>query len=312
MSPKGGHDADIIECTEATLISSRVFFLFLFAFVCNSLTAAQYATANFIILDAPSREMAADFGNAAEQYRHELSLLWLGKKLPNWSKKCPIRVKVSPKLDAGGATSFVFQSGHVYDWEMDIQGSKERILDCVLPHEITHMIFASHFRRPLPRWLDEGAATFVEVESERANYRKMLLGFLRNDVQRGIPFSKMFSMSEYPSDVLPLYAQGFSVTEMLIHIGGHQRFIAFANYGLERGNWSAAVQEFYMFENLGDLQVSWLRWVENGFAAPIAERQIAEAEILVPVTRSVSRESSAHSAAKPELRNVLLEWKKVY
>ena len=43
---------------------------------------------------------------------------------------------------AGGATSFVFDRGEVFGWKMNIQGSRERILDSVLPHEVTHTIFA--------------------------------------------------------------------------------------------------------------------------------------------------------------------------
>ena len=61
---------------------------------------------------------------------------------------------------------------------MSIQGSRQRILDSVLPHEVTHTIFASHFRQPLPRWADEGACTTVEHASERAKQEKMLIEFL--------------------------------------------------------------------------------------------------------------------------------------
>ena len=74
-------------------------------------------------------------------------------------------VQAAPHLGAGGATTFQFQDGEVFGWRMSIQGSRERMLDSVLPHEITHMIFASHFRQPLPRWADEGGATSVEHAS---------------------------------------------------------------------------------------------------------------------------------------------------
>ena len=90
------------------------------------------------------------------------------KRLPAWSKPCPIHAQVAPKLGAGGATSFVFDRGEVFGWKMNIQGSRERILDSVLPHEVTHTIFASYFRQPLPRWADEGACTTVEHRSEIA------------------------------------------------------------------------------------------------------------------------------------------------
>src|SRR5690606_7036412 len=106
--------------------------------------------------------------DAAELYRDVLAENWLGEKLPKWYRPCVITANVGDK-GAGGATSFAFDrdpSGEmqVFGWRMTIQGSRERIMDSVLPHEISHTIFACHFRRPLPRWADEGMATLVETE----------------------------------------------------------------------------------------------------------------------------------------------------
>ena len=129
--------------------------------------------------------------------------------MPTWAGPCPITVQVGDHLGAGGATSFMFERGEVYGWRMTIQGSLERVLDSVLPHEVTHTIFATHFRRPLPRWADEGACTTVEHASERAKQQMMLVDQLRNG--RGIAFGQMFAMKEYPHDVMPLYSQGYSV-----------------------------------------------------------------------------------------------------
>ena len=69
---------------------------------------------------------------------------------------------------------------------MNVQGSLERILDSVLPHEITHTIFATHFGRPLPRWADEGACTTVEHSTERRKQEQLLIQFLTSN--RGIAF----------------------------------------------------------------------------------------------------------------------------
>ena len=111
---------------------------------------------------------------------------WLGKPLPPWGQPCPITVQVGRKLGAGGATSFVFDRGEVFGWQMTIQGSLERILDSVLPHEVTHTIFASHFRQPLPRWADEGACTTVEHVSERTKQQQMLIQFLQDGPRHSV------------------------------------------------------------------------------------------------------------------------------
>lgn len=223
--------------------------------------AAGYRTANFTV-SAPTPQLAKEIGDSAERWRSELSQEWLGKVLPNWSKPCPIKAKVAGSLGAGGATSFVFDQGQVFDWRMNIQGSRERILDSVLPHEVTHTIFASHFRQPLPRWADEGACTTVEHRSEVNKQETMLINFLRT--RRGIPFSHMFAMKEYPRDVLPLYAQGHSLSKFLIDQRGKREFLEFLADGMKDENWPRALKRRYGYPNLLVLQNSWMDWIRQG------------------------------------------------
>jgi hypothetical protein len=147
-------------------------------------------------------------------------------------------------------------------WTMSIQGSRERVLDSVLPHEITHTIFATHFGRPLPRWADEGACTVVEHVSERTKQEKMLYEFLTTN--RGIPFNKMFVMKDYPQDVLPLYSQGYSLSRYFIALGGKQKFVDYVGEGMHTNQWVPTTKKFYGFDNLSDLQLSWLEWVRQG------------------------------------------------
>ena len=193
---------------------------------------------------------------SAERFRRDLAIEWLGRELPRWGKPCPIVVQVGERMGAGGATSFVFDRGEVFGWQMTIQGSFERVLDSVLPHEVTHTIFASHFRQPLPRWADEGACTTVEHPAERNKQQKLLIEFLQTG--RGISFSQMFAMKEYPPDVLPLYAQGHSLASFLIAQGGKRKYLQFVADGLESNNWSAELKKHYGFRNLGVLQNTWL------------------------------------------------------
>ncbi|MDR0326938.1 MAG: hypothetical protein LBI05_01440 [Planctomycetaceae bacterium] len=234
---------------------------------------ANYETENFSV-NASTAESARQYAETAEQYRKDMAMLWLGQTLPNWSAKCPIKVHVGNDLGAGGATSFVCENGEVFDWEMEIQGSHERILDSVLPHEITHMILASHFqtncRKQIPRWLDEGMATSVEHKSEKANYRRMLRHFLQSDVHRCFPLNQIVDMKEYPSDPIPFYAQGFSLVEYLLEIGrqfdgdAHHRLVRFAQSAIQNDDWKSALQEHYGVQNLGTLQLSWIEWVGSG------------------------------------------------
>ncbi len=255
---------------------------------CSTSLAAGYRTANFVV-EAPTEELARKIGDAAEQYRHTLAVEWTGGPLPRWSRPCPITAQVAPHLGAGGATSFVFDKGEVFNWTMTIQGSEERILDSVLPHEITHTVFASYFRQPLPRWADEGACTTVEHPVERARQHRMLIEFLTTG--RGIAFPEMFAMREYPADVLPLYSQGYSLARYLIERGGRHKYVAFVRDGLARDDWGGALAKHYGVGNIPQLQHVWLDWVKQGCPAPpasLAAAPVPPANAWTPTARGQS------------------------
>lgn len=235
----------------------------------DSVWAAIYKTQNFVV-NAPTTELAQKVGDTAERCRQDLALLWLGETIRPWARPCPIQVEVGRHLGAGGETSFTFAGGEVYDWKMKVQGSEERICDSVIPHEVSHTIMATYFRQPVPRWIDEGAATAVEARVEQASYRQMLVDYLRTG--KGIPFNTMVRMKEYPADQMPFYAQGFSVCEYLIAVGGHRRLVEFAKQGVDTGDWSSAVQRYYGYENLGDLQLRWQDWVSVWFRRGMPEQ----------------------------------------
>jgi hypothetical protein len=234
--------------------------------------AANYRTQHFIV-SAADPAVAKAIGDLAEVYRRDLAIDWLGHELPEWSGPCPIRADVAPHLGAGGATSFMFERGRPFGWQMSIQGSYERVLDSVLPHEITHTIFATHFGQPLPRWADEGACTIVEHESEKSKQHQNLIRFLQTD--RGIAFNKMFAMREYPADVLPLYAQGYSLARFLVAQRGKQHFVAYIGEGLKTNRWPEATNKFYGYKDLSDLQVRWVNWVAQGSPPIQPEAQVA-------------------------------------
>lgn len=249
------------------------------------------------IVSAPTPELAEEICRAAETFRKDLAIEWLGRELPPWREPCPIQANVHPQLGAGGVTSFMFDNGVPWGWTMSVQGSRERVLDSVLPHEITHTIFATHFGGPLPRWADEGACTTVESPLEKAKQDKFLIQFLTQD--RGIPFNKMFAMKQYPADILPLYSQGYSLARYFIQQGGKPKFVEYVGEGMRTNNWTAATRKFYGFNSLSDLQVTWVDWVRQG-SPDLSQLASAEQGESTP-TRSVSEgnEAAAVTGAMP-------------
>lgn len=253
---------------------------------------ASYRTANFVV-KAATPELAQEIGLAAEKYRREMADHWLGEELPDWSQPCPITADVG-ELGAGGVTSFVFDRGEVYRWEMAVQGTRERVLDSVLPHEVTHTIFASHFRQQLPRWADEGACTTVEHESERAKHEHLLIDFLQTG--RGIAFNDMFRMKEYPQDILPLYSQGHALARFLIGKKGPRVYVRYVEDGLRTDDWTAATRKNYGFEDLSELQTEWLAWVKEG--CPEEETILAAAETVEESPQVVNASLRNQAAAR--------------
>ncbi|MBL4884104.1 MAG: hypothetical protein JKY95_06165 [Planctomycetaceae bacterium] len=237
--------------------------LLLLCVLAGTSQAAIYKTPNFTV-NAPTPEFAKQVGTTAEQFRKELAVMWTGAELKKWSAPCPIRVKVG-QIGAGGSTTFSFHNGEVFGWNMSIQGSKERILDSVLPHEITHTILACRFRQPLPRWADEGLCTLVEHESERRR-QTLLLGDVMRTGKR-IPLKALFSMKEYPSDmrdVMKLYAQGYSLVDYLVQQGGRETFMRFMHDALRHGSWDQALSAHYGVNTRDKLEQKWGKWVVAG------------------------------------------------
>lgn len=223
---------------------------------------AKHVTPNFEV-EAPTAAIAEKVALTAERCREELALEWLGYTLPNWFKPCHVRVKVG-QFGAGGATTFSFGGGEVFGWDMTVQGSLERILDSVIPHEVSHTIFACHFRRPLPRWADEGAATIAEEESERRRQQKLAEEVMPS--KRRIPLRELLSITEYPKNmqhVLTLYAEGYLLADFLVQKGGKSRFLAFMQDAHESG-WDASLRKHYEEESVESLESKWSQWVIAG------------------------------------------------
>lgn len=255
---------------------------------------AAFRTKNFVAW-ADSPEVARKVAITAEEYRARLAELWLGHRLPDWSAPCPIRVRVGT-LGAGGATTFRFVNGGVRDWNMRVQGSLERVLDSVIPHEVNHTVFASHFRRPLPRWADEGAATLFEHSTERSRQLRLL----QQVQKRGRRYSlrQLLTMMEYPKDmqrVLTLYAQGYSLVDFLIQQGGRRRFMRFLE-DAGQSDWETAIRKHYDHGGIDVLDGNWNGWFLAG-SPKLATPGLSSPDIEVAVARQPSAPETSALAA---------------
>ena len=279
--------------SQDAVLSRGICLLFLFCGL-----GAKHVTPNLV--EAPTAAIAEKVALTAERCREELAIEWLGYTLPNWYKPCHVRVKVG-QVGAGGATTFSFGGGEVFGWDMTVQGSLERILDSVIPHEVSHTIFACHFRRPLPRWADEGAATIAEEESERRRQQKLAEEVMPS--KRRIPLRELLNITEYPKNmqhVLTLYAEGYLLADFLIQKGGKSRFLAFMQDAHESG-WDASLRKHYEEDNVESLESKWSQWVIAG--SPSLRRPNGEllADAKFPsVIRSQNPEPKSPPSRQPD------------
>jgi hypothetical protein len=224
---------------------------------------ADFRTTNFHV-HAADPQVAQLMGQWAEHYRKEKAVLWLGREMPNWSQPCPLYVEVNTR-GPSGATSFNFGQGQVLGMKMEIEGPLERLVRSVLPHEITHTVFAFHFRQPVPRWADEGGSVLSEDDIERERHDQLV----RSIINRGqkIPIRTLLGLKEYPAQVMCLYAQGYSISDFLVKRSNRQQFLNFVGRGMQAG-WDRAAQEYYGHRSVEELEGAWLQFLRDGRKTP--------------------------------------------
>jgi hypothetical protein len=216
-----------------------------------------YVTRNFVVYCA-DRELARKIGDWAEHWRKEKAVEWLGQEMPPWGVRCPLYAQVD--ANAGGYTAFAFTDGAIRSQEMHVRGPADRIVQSVLPHEITHTVLAYRFRRPLPRWADEGAAVLSEDEVEHRRQEAVLEQCFARRTHYSL--SQLVRLTDYPQQsdrILSLYAQGYSVTRYLVELKDRSAFLRFLGDGLG-GDWDGALRRHYEIAGLADLEGRWLTW----------------------------------------------------
>jgi hypothetical protein len=230
----------------------------------------SYRTPNFVV-DAPTVAIAKQVGDAAEQYRRDKAKQWLGKEMPAWPERCPLKVTVTTG-GTFGATTFTFDKGKMLCQAMQVEGSVERILANVVPHEVTHTVLAHRFRRPLARWADEGIAVLAEDPGAHKRQDKVLREVLASPDQI-IPLRRLFAATEYPNDATglrALYAEGHSVARFLVDAKDRATLLAFVDQGMRDG-WDKACKTHYKYAGVDELEQAWLSHVKEQLAKATPE-----------------------------------------
>jgi RNA polymerase sigma factor (sigma-70 family) len=266
---------------------------------------AKYRTENFVVT-APTRKIAEQVGKWAEHYRRQKAIEWIGQEMPTWPWPCPLRVTVTMN-GSGGATSFAFDRGLILSIDMHIEGTVDCLIADILPHEITHTVLAHYFRKPVPRWADEGAATLSETAASRATHERAMAELI--DAGRLLSLRDLLSEREYPRELMPFFAQSFSLTDFLVSSGGRPKFLDFVTQG-ERDGWDKAARDGYGYKTVGELERAWLKHVRKQLAdkragEPSRERLEAQTANETRKPKSQTVPSSEKRSAKPSFKEKL-------
>lgn len=215
---------------------------------------------NFSVYAA--QPLAKQIADVASKSRKQLSLDWFGDLLPDWDEPCKIHVEV--KNGNGGCTSLFMDQGRYMGAEMKIQGSPEGMLGSVVPHEVFHTVMASHVKKPLPRWIDEGTASCIEAESERQRLYDTLTVALaqgqripfRNLIARG---GEIFDMQDVPV----FYAESEAAVEFLVECRGRRTLGDCMLAASKSGDWPGELQKRYGL-TVDQFESQWFSWVNAG------------------------------------------------
>lgn len=241
-----------------SLLNPKRLTLYLALLACLSGQAfgASFRTRNFIVT-ADTKDLAREIGEQAEHCRKQFALDWFGFELPPWDDPCVVSAAVGDRLTVRGRTTYEFDRRRPRRWEMRLQGPRQVLLRSVVPHEVMHAIFATHFGRRLPWWAEEGACVSVEHRHERGDLEKLLPDYL--DSGQAKILEPTFALGEYPENSLSSYAQGYSLVSFLLARGGKRKFVAFLGDGVDGTDWSSAAQVHYGHATVGDLLEAWLQ-----------------------------------------------------
>lgn len=145
----------------------------------------------------------------------------------------------------------------------------DNLLDEVLPHEITHLLFKEIVAGlkvdcRMPLWLDEGMATYEERSDE---YKAQIRASLASGTL--IPASEIVAYSSYPQDMKTnslFYAESASLVDFLLSEYGGAKFTAFSRKLASGGkNINEALYSTYYprLKDVSQLNDAWLKFLKK-------------------------------------------------
>jgi len=183
----------------------------------------------------------------------------------------PLRITLA-KEGASGQAVMEFQGGKMVAASVTANAEEDR-MSYAIRHEMTHLILRARCGPALPRWFDEGCASFSEGQKTLDTFRRDLVtNFLIHN--RGISFQEMFMRVDHPTGdlTMPFYAQAATLVEFLLERAPGQSLHDKRHYlvhfiasvirdGASMEAYHTNVRAYFGFPRVSALQNAWLEWL---------------------------------------------------
>lgn len=232
---------------------------------------------NFQVRSFQSAQEAKHVALHCEEVRDLLSKTYgLSVEGAEWGPKCEVFLFVNkqmygaavgrPAMETLGSSLVRPETGAVKSRRIDLRTDVPDYLQEVLPHELTHVLIADHFRDgPPPLWYDEGLALLADSQSKQSLHQRDL----RNGINRGSTFSlaSLLKAKSYPpSDKVGVfYGQCASVARCLHQVGPPEKIHDLARRSDKIGI-NLALQETYGINGVTEFEPIWRKSLNSQVA----------------------------------------------
>lgn len=175
-----------------------------------------------------------------------------------WDNRCEIYLYSSAEdyYNSTQQPQWSRASVHIKDRVIHAYSVEQYFLDTILPHEMGHLIFREFigYMTPLPLWVDEGIATFVERNKGRRLIRA-------KEIVKTFNFIPLKRLTEINltniTDPDTFYAEAASIIEFLLKEYGRDKFVEYCRFLRDKGDWYTGLFDIYSFADIHDMNTKW-------------------------------------------------------
>ncbi|MEW4567753.1 hypothetical protein AB1L88_07790 [Tautonia sp. JC769] len=224
-------------------------------------------TENFRILHVDPA-LARQLAQRVETIRRDLFRFWdrAESEAPAWSPRCDLYLypdgstfarMTGQSAESPGFSTLDLSRGRVVSRRINLRADADRLLDAVVPHEVSHVVLADLFpNQQIPRWADEGMAILAEpTDAQSARLADLDASLSAGRVFRTGPLMGASGPNDRDWDLF--MAQSASLTRYLVQLDSPARFLAFVRAS-QRLGLEPALKTVYGFEDAEDLHARWL------------------------------------------------------